>query len=845
MPAPYSRPTLLIDGVDYTDYLVPESFAFQSVVKQGVEFYTTYALKNPAGTFPVEGGKVVQFYLANKTTPLFSGLQTKCSPKRYGPQAWMYRCQAEGYEQVFYYKQLFTAFRGLSFEGAVNSILNDAEQDFPSSFSLSVSDPAGLLKGDMPFYAVNGAFPGDILNLIASLSNSCWRLKLSGAQYVLEFFDPFNTYNGFTLTQSNRAMKWDEFEPQIDLDGVINTQSVRGAQAAVQTPETAFFRGDGESSKFDLPTKPFNNAASVVIFDSFNSSPINTGTWFESDIVGNYVYADDQGFVQYSQNANSWIGLISTGLVARTGQPMTTIDINWVQNGIAMLGFTQFNAVPADANQFLEAGVYIDATGKVFGVSNGVSLGDSGLVLATTSQYRFRVTCKSAGGCKIEYQAGTDIYSRNWTLLFDVDSGTHSSLGTAIMSYSAGISLAMVKTVYPYLGVTLEVDRGSGFFQEQVGIYPIDEDVDAVILEESVLAFFGSDPGPSTIPPAPTWQDDPDYNNIRVSYNRGVNIFATYRDSESIAAIQALFGGNDTGIREGAVLFDQSITSYAAALAKGKNEVDNRASIVAQVNAVSGYNMLTQAGLSLPNCGELARFSITLPTTNYAITRDIPVRRLKISGKKGLNDLTVEVEAGYLQRGLKTILDALSRNGQLVSISEDQVIYLGKSVTETVTLTEAVTSFGAGTTRRWGDSRLNRTFTVNTSTELLTTSSAALFVTGDDVKVSSDGTLPGGLSNSTVYYINKQSATTFFLYNSLANAIAGGATGKIDITSTGSGTHTLYQNCWNWGNHKWNSFVKDADLFGRGTLDAVARTYKRLVFSGEGTLNVRAKVNGV
>lgn len=56
------------------------------------------------------------------------------------------------------------------------------------------------------------------------------------------------------------------------------------------------------------------------------------------------------------------------------------------------------------------------------------------------------------------------------------------------------------------------------------------------------------------------------------------------------------------------------------------------------------------------------------------------------------------------------------------------------------------------------------------------------------VQVSTTTTLPAGLAAATDYYVIKLSDTTIKLATSYANAVAGTA---IDITSTGSGTHTL------------------------------------------------------
>lgn len=60
--------------------------------------------------------------------------------------------------------------------------------------------------------------------------------------------------------------------------------------------------------------------------------------------------------------------------------------------------------------------------------------------------------------------------------------------------------------------------------------------------------------------------------------------------------------------------------------------------------------------------------------------------------------------------------------------------------------------------------------------------------TGLKVQVSSTVTLPAGLAAATDYFVIYLTANTFSLASSLVNANAGTA---IDITDTGSGTHTI------------------------------------------------------
>jgi hypothetical protein len=83
------------------------------------------------------------------------------------------------------------------------------------------------------------------------------------------------------------------------------------------------------------------------------------------------------------------------------------------------------------------------------------------------------------------------------------------------------------------------------------------------------------------------------------------------------------------------------------------------------------------------------------------------------------------------------------------------------------------------------------TFTGVASTDIFTATTHRLR-TGMPVQVSnSGGALPSGLSTSTNYYAGVIDADTFYLYDTLAHAQAGGSTGKINITTNGTGTQTM------------------------------------------------------
>lgn len=76
---------------------------------------------------------------------------------------------------------------------------------------------------------------------------------------------------------------------------------------------------------------------------------------------------------------------------------------------------------------------------------------------------------------------------------------------------------------------------------------------------------------------------------------------------------------------------------------------------------------------------------------------------------------------------------------------------------------------------------------VDTGADTVTHTFYAL-LTGTRVQLTTSGTLPTGLSTATDYYVIKVTDTTCKFATSYANAIAGT---NIDITGSGSGTHTI------------------------------------------------------
>lgn len=131
--------------------------------------------------------------------------------------------------------------------------------------------------------------------------------------------------------------------------------------------------------------------------------------------------------------------------------------------------------------------------------------------------------------------------------------------------------------------------------------------------------------------------------------------------------------------------------------------------------------------------------------------------------------------------------------------NEEGVIY-SKTLNAVVGTTPALLTRPAGFTRlsfsvtggdvifRPGDYR-PKTFTAATTD--IVTATAHAFTTGDGPfqLTNSGGALPAGLAVTTDYYVIVIDANTFRLATSRPNALAG--TPVVDITGTGTGTHTL------------------------------------------------------
>ncbi len=141
-----------------------------------------------------------------------------------------------------------------------------------------------------------------------------------------------------------------------------------------------------------------------------------------------------------------------------------------------------------------------------------------------------------------------------------------------------------------------------------------------------------------------------------------------------------------------------------------------------------------------------------------------------LPGVAPLDEVPVD-RLGNLRNSTSTALGALAADGEYI-----HTLTIGSETAGSWTATSVPADIGTALT-----------FTANAGTDVLTLSGAGWTIpSGAVVRFTTSGTLPGGLTAYKDYYTERVSDTTFKVHNK--PDVAGGT--LVDITSTGSGTHT-------------------------------------------------------
>ncbi len=175
----------------------------------------------------------------------------------------------------------------------------------------------------------------------------------------------------------------------------------------------------------------------------------------------------------------------------------------------------------------------------------------------------------------------------------------------------------------------------------------------------------------------------------------------------------------------------------------------------------------------------------------YAGSNTLPAGLEGVAG-----DLKDKPKPRLYGTGLNIAPPCVNTSYQLFQLSDSLVksisaVYIN-GVTQNVGVARRLALLDAGTAPL--------TMTVNTGTDVCTTATHN-YVTADPVTVSTSGTLPAPLVAATYYYVRVLSGTTFTLHTTAAGASAN--TGMVNLTTAGTGTHTVNNNVTLSGQYDW------------------------------------------
>lgn len=201
----------------------------------------------------------------------------------------------------------------------------------------------------------------------------------------------------------------------------------------------------------------------------------------------------------------------------------------------------------------------------------------------------------------------------------------------------------------------------------------------------------------------------------------------------------------------------------------------NKAITVTELT-INDYSTLDVSGLTFNN-GTI----LNMPATSDSITTSSST----VISNSSIT--TTTVTAGNRWASVATAdLDMFSGNTFTGSSTSGHAIRL--SSTGTVNFSgNTFTSYGPAARS------FNAATGVNTTTDVITLDDTHGYSDGDPAYFQDQGgTAPTGLTDGNLYYVRSESTTTITLYDTSAHAIAGGATGRADISVAGSGTQYIY-----------------------------------------------------
>ena len=230
-----------------------------------------------------------------------------------------------------------------------------------------------------------------------------------------------------------------------------------------------------------------------------------------------------------------------------------------------------------------------------------------------------------------------------------------------------------------------------------------------------------------------------------------------------------------------------SITSNAKLGGIGVGKTPAEANFTDGAGAASGSFKINGTSISWSSTDSIADIMGNINSSEasvYANYDPVNDRFLLTSKTSGDIGITLEDETGdFLSKAqlLTTNNGALSRGKNLLYKVNDN----GPLESQTNTIDQnssGIQGLAVTATKAQGSTKIS---SVDTSGEIITTESSHGYSSGEAVTIYSPGTVPGGVSTGTTYYVRALSNSSFSLHTTKANAEAGSS--AVDLTGSQTG----------------------------------------------------------
>ena len=277
-------------------------------------------------------------------------------------------------------------------------------------------------------------------------------------------------------------------------------------------------------------------------------------------------------------------------------------------------------------------------------------------------------------------------------------------------------------------------------------------------------------------------------SNISASYNSTTDkITISTTDSSTLV----LGSANDTSnFLEAAHLVNNGTTSISSSHKIGGinlSDTVSSANFTAGAAASSGSFTVNGKTISYTSTSTVSDVLTAIDNSeaNVSASYDVVNDRFVLTNKnEGDTGIALTETSGDFLAKTKLLTSAggsLARGKNLIyrMNSGDFVLNQGNTITSA---TSGVAGLKVTASEAAGGAQVS---SINTSSNTVTTSTLHGYSTGDPVEVYTQGTIPGGLSGSTTYYVKATSSTSFTLHTTTSDASNG--TNAVSLTSSGSG----------------------------------------------------------